>query len=91
MLFRSKRIASASSAAGIRPSTLKVLRSNITTDLSSLEVANPCPVASAIAVPCAPWTSATSPSNFYDVPNVANLPAAFQQIAGQIGKLRLAQ
>ena len=34
---------------------------------------------------------ATSPSNFYDVPNVANLPAAFQQIAGQIGKLRIAQ
>lgn len=34
---------------------------------------------------------ATSPSDFYDVPNVANLPAAFQQIAGQIGKLRIAQ
>jgi Flp pilus assembly protein TadG len=34
---------------------------------------------------------ATSPSDFYDVPNVANLPTAFQQIAGQIGKLRIAQ
>jgi hypothetical protein len=34
---------------------------------------------------------ATSADKFYDVPNVANLPAAFQQIAGQIGKLRLAQ
>ena len=34
---------------------------------------------------------ASSPSQFYDVPNVANLPAAFQQIAGQIGKLRVAQ
>jgi hypothetical protein len=34
---------------------------------------------------------ASSASQFYDVPNVANLPAAFQQIAGQIGKLRLAQ
>ncbi len=34
---------------------------------------------------------ASSPSQFYDVPNVANLPAAFTAIAGQIGKLRLAQ
>jgi Flp pilus assembly protein TadG len=34
---------------------------------------------------------ASSPDKFYDVPNVGNLPAAFQQIAGQIGKLRLAQ
>ena len=34
---------------------------------------------------------ATSPSDFYDVPNVGNLDAAFQQIAGQIGKLRIAQ
>jgi len=34
---------------------------------------------------------ATSPSQFYDVPNVANLDTAFQQIAGQIGKLRIAQ
>ena len=34
---------------------------------------------------------ASSADKFYDVPNVANLPAAFQQIAGQIGKLRIAQ
>jgi hypothetical protein len=34
---------------------------------------------------------ASSADKFYDVPNVANLSAAFQQIAGQIGKLRLAQ
>jgi hypothetical protein len=34
---------------------------------------------------------ASSPSQFYDVPNVTNLPTAFQQIAGQIGKLRIAQ
>jgi hypothetical protein len=50
----SKRIASASSAAGIRPSALNVFRSNITTDWSVPEVANPCPVAGASAVPCAP-------------------------------------
>lgn len=36
-------------------------------------------------------TCASSADKFYDVPNVANLPVAFQQIAGQIGKLRLAQ
>lgn len=36
-------------------------------------------------------TCASSPAQFYDVPNVANLPAAFNAIAGQIGKLRLAQ
>jgi Flp pilus assembly protein TadG len=36
-------------------------------------------------------TCASSPDKFYDVPNVANLPVAFQQIAGQIGKLRIAQ
>jgi Flp pilus assembly protein TadG len=36
-------------------------------------------------------TCASSPSQFYDVPNVANLNAAFTQIAGQIGKLRIAQ
>jgi hypothetical protein len=34
---------------------------------------------------------ATTPAQFYDVPNVANLPAAFNAIAGEIGKLRLAQ
>jgi Flp pilus assembly protein TadG len=34
---------------------------------------------------------ASTPAQFYDVPNVANLPAAFTAIAGQIGKLRLAQ
>jgi Flp pilus assembly protein TadG len=34
---------------------------------------------------------ATSADKFYDVPNVANLSAAFEQIAGQIGKLRIAQ
>jgi hypothetical protein len=34
---------------------------------------------------------ATSPDKFYDVPDVANLDGAFQQIAGQIGKLRIAQ
>lgn len=36
-------------------------------------------------------TCASSPSQFYDVPNVANLNGAFTQIAGQIGKLRIAQ
>ena len=36
-------------------------------------------------------TCASSPSQFYDVPNVANLDTAFTQIAGQIGKLRIAQ
>ena len=36
-------------------------------------------------------TCASSPSQFYDVPNVANLNAAFTQIAGQIGKLRISQ
>ena len=40
-------IASASSAAGMRPSTLNVFRSNITTDRSLPDVAKPCPVASA--------------------------------------------
>jgi Flp pilus assembly protein TadG len=34
---------------------------------------------------------ASSPAQFYDVPNVPNLPAVFSQIAGQIGKLRLSQ
>lgn len=34
---------------------------------------------------------ASSPSQFYDVPNVANLNTAFTQIAGQIGKLRISQ
>jgi hypothetical protein len=34
---------------------------------------------------------ASSAGQFYDVPNVANLPNAFNQIAGQIGKLRIAQ
>jgi Flp pilus assembly protein TadG len=34
---------------------------------------------------------ASTPAQFYDVPNVANLPAAFTAIAGQIGKLRLSQ
>ena len=34
---------------------------------------------------------ASSADKFYDVPNVANLSTAFQQIAGQIGKLRIAQ
>ncbi len=60
----SKTMASASSAAGIRPSTLKLFRSNMTTDWSLPDVANPCPVASAIAVPCAPWMPVISPSNF---------------------------
>jgi Flp pilus assembly protein TadG len=36
-------------------------------------------------------TCATSTSQFYDVPQVANLPTAFNAIAGEIGKLRLAQ
>jgi Flp pilus assembly protein TadG len=34
---------------------------------------------------------ASTPAQFYDVPNVPNLPAVFTSIAGQIGKLRLAQ
>jgi hypothetical protein len=34
---------------------------------------------------------ASTPAQFYDVPNVPNLPAVFTAIAGQIGKLRLAQ
>ena len=34
---------------------------------------------------------ASSPDKFYDVPDVSNLSAAFQQIACQIGKLRIAQ
>ena len=34
---------------------------------------------------------ASTPAQFYDVPNVPNLPAVFTQIAGQIGKLRLSQ
>ena len=50
----SKTMASASSAAGMRLSALKVFRSNMTTDWSLPEVAKPCPVASAMAVPCAP-------------------------------------
>ena len=37
-------IASASSAAGMRPSTLNVFRSNITTRWSLPDVANPWPV-----------------------------------------------
>ena len=34
---------------------------------------------------------ASTPAQFYDVPNVPNLPAVFNAIAGQIGKLRLSQ
>ena len=34
---------------------------------------------------------ATSPGQFYDVPQVSNLPTAFNAIAGEIGKLRIAQ
>jgi Flp pilus assembly protein TadG len=34
---------------------------------------------------------ASTPAQFYDVPNVPNLPAVFTAIAGQIGKLRLSQ
>jgi hypothetical protein len=34
---------------------------------------------------------ASTPSQFYDVPNVANLATAFTAIAGQIGKLRISQ
>jgi Flp pilus assembly protein TadG len=34
---------------------------------------------------------ASTPAQFYDVPNVPNLPAVFTSIAGQIGKLRLAK
>ncbi len=59
----SKTIASASSAAGIRPSTANVFRSNMTTLRSLPDVANPCPAAAATAVPCAPWMPVTSPSN----------------------------
>src|ERR1035437_10223774 len=47
----SKRIASASSAAGIRPTPLNVFSSNMTTDWSLPEVANPWQVESAIASP----------------------------------------
>src|SRR5580658_9375176 len=47
----SYRIASASSAAGILPRGLYVLRSNITTDWSFPDVAKPWPAPSAIAVP----------------------------------------
>src|ERR1039457_7137555 len=50
----SKTMASASSAAGMRPSGWKVFRSDMTTDWSLPEVANPCPVAGASAAPWAP-------------------------------------
>jgi len=60
----SYRIASAFSAAGIRPSDWNVFRSNITTLWSLPDVANPCPLDSVTAVPCAPWIPVTSPSSF---------------------------
>jgi len=34
---------------------------------------------------------ATSPSDFFDVPNVPDLPGVFANIAGDIGRLRIAQ